>query len=115
MVASKKYLLTLGVSFILFIIIFFLCLEVGFFFFFIITFSLCRVGYIYSWLSHELMTICLSICMGKSKTFFGINMNMHVNERHWRFIWVRGRTSHGEGEGDCYSLSPMPWKEFLKN
>jgi hypothetical protein len=22
---------------------------------------------------------------------------------------------HGEGEGDCYSSSPMPWKEFFKN
>jgi hypothetical protein len=42
-------------------------------------------------------------------------MNMHVNERHWRFFFGCGEGGgHGEGEGDCYSSSPMPWKEFLK-
>jgi hypothetical protein len=53
--------------------------------------------------------------MGKSKTFFGINMNMHVNERHWRFFLGAGKEgAMVKGEGDCYSSSPMPWKEFFK-
>jgi hypothetical protein len=32
---------------------------------------------------------------------FGINMNMDVNERHWRFFGCGEGGNHGEGEGDC--------------
>jgi hypothetical protein len=47
---------------------------------------------------------------------FGINMNMHANERHWRFFRWRegGGVAMVKERGIVFFISSMPWKDAKK-